>query len=137
MFKRRKANLLHGQLPALCSKKCPLKDQNYPEFLNRIDEIITFRHLDKDDFAKIAEIMLKQLSDHLVEKGIKLTYTKDALKIIAEESYSEKYGARNMRRYIERNVEDNIANLIIDSMPNRICAIAITAEDGKLKIDSI
>ena len=108
-----------------------------PEFLNRIDEIITFRHLDKDDFAKIAEIMLKQLSDHLVEKGIKLTYTKDALKIIAEESYSEKYGARNMRRYIERNVEDNIANLIIDSMPNRIYAIAITAEDGKLKIDSI
>ena len=108
-----------------------------PEFLNRIDEIITFRHLDKDDFAKIAEIMLKQLSDHLVEKGIKLTYTKDALKIIAEESYSEKYGARNMRRYIERNVEDNIANLIIDSMPNKIYAIAITAVDGKLKIDSI
>ena len=78
-----------------------------------------------------------KLRDHLIEKGIKLTFTDDALKLIAEESYSEKYGARNMRRYIERNVEDNIANLIIDSMPNRIYAIAITAEDGKLKIDSI
>ena len=108
-----------------------------PEFLNRIDEIITFRHLNKDDFAKIAEIMIKQLKDHLIEKGIKLTYTDDALKLIAEESYSEKFGARNMRRYIERNVEDNIANLIIDSIPNKIYAIAITASDGKIKIDSI
>ena len=108
-----------------------------PEFLNRIDEIITFRHLDKTDFARIAEIMIKQLRDHLIEKGIKLTYTEEALALIAEDSYSEKYGARNMRRYIERNVEDNIANLIIDSMPNKIYAIAITAVDGKLKIDSI
>ena len=108
-----------------------------PEFLNRIDEIITFRHLDKADFAKIAEIMIKQLRDHLIEKGIRLTYTDEALAIIAEESYSEKYGARNMRRYIERNVEDSIANLIIDSMPNKLYAIAITAADGKLKIDSI
>jgi ATP-dependent Clp protease ATP-binding subunit ClpA len=108
-----------------------------PEFINRIDEIITFCHLNKDDFAKIADIMLGQLRDHLIEKGIKLTYNDDALRLIAEESYSEKYGARNMRRYIERNVEDNIANLIIDSMPNKIYAIAITVSDGALKIDSI
>ena len=108
-----------------------------PEFLNRIDEIITFRHLDKSDFAKIADLMLGQLRDHLVEKGIKLTYTDAALKLIAEESYSEKYGARNMRRYIERSVEDRIANLIIDSMPNKIYAVAITVSGGKLKIDSI
>ena len=108
-----------------------------PEFLNRIDEIITFRHLDKSDFAKIAQIMLRQLTDHLIEKGIRLTYTEEALSLIADESYSEKYGARNMRRYIERNVEDPIANLIIDSMPSKIYAIAITAKDGKLKIDSI
>ena len=81
--------------------------------------------------------MLKQLRDHLIEKGIKLTYTDAALRLIAEESYSEKYGARNMRRYIERNVEDSIANLIIDSMPNKLYAIAITVSGGKLKIDSI
>ena len=108
-----------------------------PEFINRIDEIITFRHLNKTDFAKIAEIMIKQLADHLIEKGIRLTYTQEALALIAEESYSEKYGARNMRRYIERNVEDGIANLIIDSMPTKIYAIAITESDGKIKIDSI
>ena len=108
-----------------------------PEFLNRIDEIITFRHLNKDDFAKIAALMLGQLRDHLMEKGIKLTYTDAALKLIASESYSEKYGARNMRRYIERNVEDSIANVIIDSMPNKVYAVAITVSGGKLKIDSI
>ena len=108
-----------------------------PEFLNRIDEIITFRHLSKEDFAKIADLMLKQLSDHLAEKGMKLTYTADVLAVIAEESYSEKYGARNMRRYIERNVEDNIANIIIDSLPTKIYAIAMTAKDGKIIFDSI
>ena len=108
-----------------------------PEFLNRIDEIITFRHLTKSDFGKIAELMLKQLSDHLIEKGIRLTYNDEAIALIAEESYSEKYGARNMRRYIERNVEDSIANVIIDSMPTKVYAIAITVADGKLKIDSI
>ena len=108
-----------------------------PEFLNRIDEIITFRHLDKNDFAKIAEIMICQLKDHLIEKGIKLTYTDKALKLIAEESYSDKYGARNMRRYIERNIEDSIANVIIDSMPNKVYAISISVADEKLKIDSI
>ena len=108
-----------------------------PEFINRIDEIITFRHLDKGDFSKIAELMINQLKDHLIEKGIRLTYTDEALSLIAAESYSEKYGARNMRRYIERNVEDSIANLIIDSMPTKIYAIAITAKDGKLEINSI
>ena len=108
-----------------------------PEFLNRIDEIITFRHLSKDDFGRIADIMLGKLRDHLIEKGIRLTYSSDVLSLIAEESYSEKYGARNMRRYIERNVEDMIANIIIDSLPNKIYAIALTVSDGKIKFDSM
>ncbi len=108
-----------------------------PEFLNRIDEIITFRHLSKEDFCSIADIMLGKLRDHLIEKGIALTYTSEVLSVIAEESYSEKYGARNMRRYIERNVEDVIANIIIDSLPNKICAIALTVSDGKIKFDSM
>ena len=108
-----------------------------PEFLNRIDEIITFRHLSKDDFSKIAGIMLERMTDHMAEKGIKITYTNDVLMHIAEESYSEKYGARNMRRYIERNIEDNIANIIIDSLPTKVYAIAITVKDGEIKFDSI
>ena len=108
-----------------------------PEFLNRIDEVITFRQLSRDDFSKIAGIMLRQLSDHLVEKGIKLTFTDEVLSLIAGESYSDKYGARNMRRYIERNVEDKIANIIIDSLPTKVYAIAMTVSDNKIKFDSI
>ena len=81
--------------------------------------------------------MLSQLRDHMIEKGIKITYTDEVLALIAEESYSEKYGARNMRRYIERNVEDSIANIIIDSLPTKIYAVAMTVKDGKIKFDSI
>ncbi len=108
-----------------------------PEFMNRIDEIITFRHLDEDDFVKISAIMIGQLKKHLVEKGIKLSYDDDVLRIIAKQSYSEKFGARNMRRYIERNVEDEIAGIIIDAIPNKVIGISMTANGDKIKFDSI
>ncbi len=108
-----------------------------PEFVNRIDEIITFRHLDIPDFERIADIMLGKLRDHLVEKGIVLKYTPAVLKHIATESYSEKYGARNMRRYIEKNVEDTIAELIIGAYPAALSAISVSVSGGKLKFDTI
>ena len=108
-----------------------------PEFINRIDEIITFRHLSVSDFERIANIMLTKLVDHLLEKDIKLSYSADVLSFIAKESYSEKYGARNMRRYIERNVEDLIANAIIESFPSKLCGIALVVSDGKIQIKTI
>ncbi len=108
-----------------------------PEFINRIDEIITFRHLDKSDFVRIADIMLGKLRDHFAEKGIKLLYGEDVLSLIAEESYSEKYGARNMRRYIERAVEDKLASLILDNYGRGISGIALKAVDGDIKVDFI
>ena len=108
-----------------------------PEFINRIDEIITFRHLSVSDFEKIANIMLTKLSDHLLEKDIKLSYNNEVLEFIAKESYSEKYGARNMRRYIERNVEDLIANAIIDSFPSKLYGIALVVEDASIQLKSI
>ena len=108
-----------------------------PEFINRIDEIITFRHLDKSDFVKIADIMLSKLRDHFDEKGIKLLYTDDVLSLIAEESYSEKYGARNMRRYIERQVEDKLANVILDNYGKTIKGISLTVADGEIMVEYI
>ncbi len=108
-----------------------------PEFINRIDEIITFRHLDKSDFVKIADIMLSKLRDHLSEKGIKLLYNTDVLELIAEESYSEKYGARNMRRYIERHVEDKLATVILDNYGTGLSGISLLAVDGDIKIEYI
>ena len=108
-----------------------------PEFINRIDEIITFRHLDKCDFERIANIMLTNLKDSLADKGIKLLFAEDVLTYIAENSYSEKFGARNMRRYIEREVEDLIASTIINSYPDKIVGINLQIEDNKITIKTI
>ncbi len=108
-----------------------------PEFINRIDEIITFRHLAKADFVRIADLMLGRLRDHMAEKGTRLTYSGDVLELIAERSYSDKFGARNMRRYIERNVEDKIANIIIDNYGTKIIGIHISVNDGEIAINSI
>ena len=105
-----------------------------PEFINRINEIITFRHLTVEDFSKIAKIMLGDLVDNLKLKGIDLTYTDEVADHIARESYSEKYGARNMRRYIERNLEDALAAQIISGYKNGITKAAVKIEDGKIAV---
>ncbi len=108
-----------------------------PEFINRIDEIITFRHLNMQDFEKIAAIMLGDLKAHMNEQGIKLAYKDDILAFIAKESYSEKFGARNMRRYIERNIEDKIASAIIDNYESKPTAIALMIKDGDIVLDTM
>ena len=106
-----------------------------PEFLNRVDEIITFRSLDKGDFAEIAKIMLGDLSRALWEKGIILRYTDAVPRYIADRSYSVKYGARNMRRFISREIEDVAAEKIISGYDRHITEISIDAADGKLLVD--
>ncbi len=108
-----------------------------PEFINRIDEIIVFRHLDESDFVRIADIMLTKLATHMNEKGIRLTYSEDVLTFIARKSYSEKYGARNMRRFVERSVEDSIASLIIDKAKTSLLGIHLTIENDEIQISSI
>ncbi|MBE6534719.1 MAG: ATP-dependent Clp protease ATP-binding subunit, partial [Ruminococcaceae bacterium] len=108
-----------------------------PEFINRIDEIITFRHLDKEDFKKIAEIMLGKLRDHLADNGTKLYWNGDVLLHIANESYSEKYGARNMRRYIERQIDDKIASAILDNYSTKITGISLSISNGDIKLETI
>ena len=108
-----------------------------PEFINRIDEIITFNHLTKSDFVKIADIMLGKLKTHLADKGIKLVYNNDVLTHIADNSYSEKYGARNMRRYIERNVEDKLANITIENYGKDIFGMSLSVKDGEIAVEFI
>ena len=108
-----------------------------PEFINRIDEIITFRHLDKKDFVKIADLMLSRLRDFMAEKGTKLVYSNDVLEYIAEKSYSDKFGARNMRRFIERSVEDKIANIVIDNYGRLLVGIGISISNDEIVVSSI
>ncbi len=96
-----------------------------PEFLNRVDEIITFRQLEKKDFVSIAKIMLGQLGEVLAERGIKFTYSEEAAEYVATESYSPKFGARNMRRYIQKHVEDLVAAEIISSYMKSVTNVHI------------
>ena len=108
-----------------------------PEFLNRIDEIITFRSLDQDNFEKISEIMLSELEKALGEKGISLKYTDKVTKYIAEKSFSTKYGARNMRRFIQTNIEDKLAEKIISSYKEGISAVLIDIVDNEIQISTL
>ncbi len=106
-----------------------------PEFINRIDEIVTFRSLSREDFAKIAGLMMRELADVLASRGIRLSYTDAALAVIAEKSYSEKFGARNMRRYLETHVEDALASEIIANYREGIREASIDASpEGELRI---
>ena len=105
-----------------------------PEFLNRIDEIITFRHLSEDNFRQIALIMLNELKSALLDRGISLSCDGQVADLIAKESYSFKYGARNMRRYIRTAVEDPIAEEIIRHHAKPVEHVALTVESEKIKV---
>ncbi len=108
-----------------------------PEFLNRIDEVITFRSLSHEDFAEIAKIMLGDLKQVLSERGIDFTYDDEAAAIIAKDSYSLKFGARNMRRYLETHVEDALAEEIIKRYHSRVTKATLSGENSKLIIKCI
>ncbi|MBR5124464.1 MAG: ATP-dependent Clp protease ATP-binding subunit [Clostridia bacterium] len=105
-----------------------------PEFINRVDEVITFRSLDQADFTRIVRIMLGELVEALAEKSLTLKYTDAAAAHIAEKSFSAKYGARNMRRYIQRNVEDAIAEAVISDYTHSLTHILVHVKDGELKV---
>jgi len=104
-----------------------------PEFISRIDEIVVFRQLTKENFADIASLMLDEMKEPLAEKNISLSYTKKALEIIAEKSYGKPYGARDIRRVIRQEAEDSIAQLIIEKA-SEISEIHISAEGDSLKV---
>jgi ATP-dependent Clp protease ATP-binding subunit ClpA len=105
-----------------------------PEFINRVDEIITFRQLEECDFVRIAAIMLDELTAALAEKEIKLSYTEEATRYIAAESYSRKFGARNMRRYIQKEVEDRLAEILIADYQRSYSFVKINADEQGIKI---
>ncbi len=108
-----------------------------PEFINRVDEIIVFNRLNKENFAEIAKLMLNDLANALSEKDIKFVYSDKAAMAIAEASFSDKYGARNMRRYIEKEVEDKLADKIISGYTENIFGISLDHDGEKLVVETI
>ena len=106
-----------------------------PEFLNRVDEIITFNHLTEENFLGIADIMLKELQESLSTRGLNLFWDDDLRCLLVKKAYSVTYGARNLRRTIQKELEDPISEAIIDSFEHPISAIRIRVEGETVKLD--
>ena len=108
-----------------------------PEFLNRVDEVICFNRLDEKNFAGIARIMLDELQKSLEDKGLHFTWDEDVEDYLVKKSYSATYGARNLRRTIQKELEDVMAAQIIDSYEHPVTQIHASMEDGKLAVRSL
>ena len=106
-----------------------------PEFLNRVDEIITFNHLSEENFRGIADIMLRELAQSLAGRGLELTWDDSVREFLVKKAYSTVYGARNLRRTIQRELEDPISEAIIDSFEKPIHSIGVHAPDGSIQLD--
>lgn len=107
-----------------------------PEFLGRVDEIVVFNPLTKEDYAKIAGLMLDEMKQPLEEKSIKFVYDDKACALIAEKAFGKKLGARDIRYVIRNEVEDKIAEVLINGDGN-ITAAALTEKDGELAIETM
>ena len=108
-----------------------------PEFINRVDDVITFNRLSKENFKAIAKIMLNELVTSLGDKGITFTYGDSLVEFLVEKSYSMTYGARNLRRTIQKKLEDPMATKIIDSYEHPISKIHVAAENDAIQLDAL
>ena len=108
-----------------------------PEFLNRVDEVICFNRLDEKNFAGIARIMLGELQQSLEDKGLHFTWEDAVVDYLVKKSYSAVYGARNLRRTIQKELEDVMAGQIIDSYEHPVSQIHAAMEEGKLAVRSL
>ena len=106
-----------------------------PEFINRVDEIITFNHLSEENFLGIADIMLSELKESLAARGLSLSWNEDVRQLLVKKAYSVTYGARNLRRTIQKELEDPISEAIIDSFEKPISAIEVTVECDAVKLN--
>ena len=111
-----------------------LKDFLRPEFINRVDEIITFNHLTEENFLGIADIMLAELKESLLSRGLSLTWDEAIRQHLVKLAYSVTYGARNLRRTIQRELEDPISEKIIDSFENPISSIHLGVENDTVTL---
>ena len=108
-----------------------------PEFINRVDEIVCFNKLSEEDFLPIARLMLDELKASMKEKGLTMNYDDAAVKYLVKKSYSATYGARNLRRTIQKEVEDQLAVTIINSYDNPVTQLAVTSEDDKVVVRAL
>ena len=114
-----------------------LNDFLRPEFINRVDEIIYFHHLTEENIRAIASLMLEDLRTAMAERGTALTWDESVITYLAEKGYSAAYGARNLQRLIQKDVEDAIATEIIDHLKGAAKTVGLTVQDGKIVVLAI
>ena len=107
-----------------------------PEFINRVDEIVCFNRLSEDNFRAIADIMLGELRDALDARGIRFSWDESVKDFLVKKSYSVAYGARNLRRTIQTDLEDPIAERIIRSYMEPLHTVKAACEDGKIVLET-
>jgi ATP-dependent Clp protease ATP-binding subunit ClpA len=113
-----------------------LNDFLRPEFINRVDEIIYFNKLTEDNFRSIAALMLTEVKDVMAERNLALTWDDKVIDYLVKKSYSVTYGARNLRRTIQKDVEDAIAAEIVDKRGTNISSIALSSDGEKIIIEA-
>ena len=106
-----------------------------PEFINRVDEIVYFNQLTEENFRAIAQLMLTETKDAIAERGIVMTWSETLVDYLVKHSYSVTYGARNLRRTIQKDVEDAIAEKIIERRGENIARIKLSAVGDKVKVE--
>ena len=111
-----------------------LNDFLRPEFINRVDEIIYFHRLTEEDIRAIASLMLEDLRTAMAERGTALTWDESVIAYLAEKGYSAVYGARNLQRLIQKDIEDAIATEIIDHLKGAAKTVGLTVQDGKIVV---
>ncbi len=107
-----------------------------PEFINRVDEIICFNKLTEDNFRDIAGLMLGEVRDLMREKGMELTWDESVIDYLVKKSYSLTYGARNLRRTIQKDIEDAMASVIVDGRRGNVKAIHLTSDGEKVNVEA-
>ncbi len=112
-----------------------LRDFLRPEFLGRVDEVVVFNPLTEADYAKIAGLMLDEMKQPLSENGITFAYDDKATALIAKKTHDGKLGARDIRHYIRANVEDKVAEQLIDKGEGSVTALGLTADGDELRLD--
>ena len=108
-----------------------------PEFINRVDEIICFNKLTEENFKSIAALMLGEVRDLMNEKGMEFTWDESVLDYLVQKSYSLTYGARNLRRTIQKDIEDAVASVIVDQRHGALKGVHLTAVDGKINVEAV
>ena len=107
-----------------------------PEFINRVDEIICFNRLTEENFRAIAGLMLAEVRELMREKGMELSWDESVLDYLVKKSYSQTYGARNLRRTIQKDIEDAMASVIVDGRRGNVSAIRLRSEGEKVIVEA-